>query len=57
LLAAEDIQGLETNGGTDLINKGKPAKHDSFVVRRLRDQGAIIVGHTNMHEIGFGSKL
>ncbi|CAG8756610.1 23098_t:CDS:2, partial [Dentiscutata erythropus] len=48
-----DVTGYETRVGTSFLNRGNPALKDAFLVKRLRDQGAIIIGKTNMHEIGF----
>ncbi|KAI8377691.1 amidase signature domain-containing protein [Radiomyces spectabilis] len=48
-----DIQGLETKAGTSFINDGSPATSDSTIVKRLKDAGAIIVGHTVMQELGW----
>ncbi|RHZ87392.1 hypothetical protein Glove_36g21 [Diversispora epigaea] len=48
-----DIQGYETRSGTKFLNVGKPAEKDAISVQKLRDQGAIILGKTCMHEIGF----
>ncbi|CAG8596920.1 23893_t:CDS:10, partial [Gigaspora rosea] len=50
-----DVSGYETRGGTLFLNQGKPASKDAFLVKKLKDQGAIIIGKTNMHEIGFGT--
>ena len=47
-----DIQGYDTRGGTD-IRAFKDIKiADSEVVARLRSMGALILGHTCMHELG-----
>jgi Asp-tRNA(Asn)/Glu-tRNA(Gln) amidotransferase A subunit family amidase len=48
-----DIKGYETRAGTIGINIGKFSAEDSAIVQRLRDAGAIIVGHTVMNEIGW----
>ena len=40
-----------TTGGTTFLGK-KPAKDDATVVARLRNAGALLIGKTNMHEIG-----
>lgn len=48
-----DAAGFPTTVGTAFIRD--PIKdRDAFVVQRLRDAGAIILGKTNMHEIGIG---
>jgi aspartyl-tRNA(Asn)/glutamyl-tRNA(Gln) amidotransferase subunit A len=36
------------------ILKGFIAKHDAFVVRKLRGAGAILIGKTNLHEFAYG---
>ena len=41
-----------TTVGTAFI-KDKP-KEDAFVVNKLREAGALLIGKTNMHEIGIG---
>lgn len=48
-----DVKGHCTGLGTSFKNQS-PALEDAFVVKRLRDAGAIILGKTNMHEIGIG---
>ncbi|KAG9288655.1 hypothetical protein G9A89_006756 [Geosiphon pyriformis] len=47
-----DVKGYETRVGTSFINLGHKAQRDAFVVERLREHGAIILGKTNMHEFG-----
>jgi len=42
-----------TSVGTGFLGNG-PVKHDATVVARLRAAGALLVGKTNMHEIGIG---
>ncbi|CAG8716620.1 15815_t:CDS:2, partial [Dentiscutata erythropus] len=49
-----DVIGYETRVGTTFLNRGNPASKDAFLAKRLREQGAIIIGKTNMHEIAFG---
>jgi Asp-tRNA(Asn)/Glu-tRNA(Gln) amidotransferase A subunit family amidase len=49
-----DVEGYETNVGTSFINRGVIAKTDSTIIRKLKEEGAIIIGKTCMHEIGFG---
>ncbi|WP_457630909.1 amidase [Oceanithermus sp.] len=45
-----DVAGYPTTVGTSFLNR--VADHDATVVARLRAAGAVIVGKTNMHEIG-----
>jgi len=45
-----DVKGYPTTCGTPFLKK--VAKEDATVVARLRSAGALIVGKTNMHEIG-----
>ncbi|NUN15861.1 MAG: amidase [Myxococcales bacterium] len=48
-----DMQGYGTTGGTRFLG-ATPAEADSGVVARLRAAGAVLVGKTNMHELGVG---
>ncbi|XCB29715.1 amidase family protein [Arcanobacterium hippocoleae] len=48
--AENDIKGIPTTFGGR--SQRTPAAHDSEVVRRLRDAGAVIIGVTNMPEFG-----
>ncbi|MFW5694721.1 MAG: amidase [Alkalispirochaeta sp.] len=48
-----DVAEYTTTLGTSFIH-GHPAQDDAWIVARLREAGAIIVGKTNMHEIGIG---
>ncbi len=48
-----DVEGLPTTVGTSFL--GHPhASADATVVARLRAAGAVVLGKTNMHEIGIG---
>ena len=44
---------MPTTGGS-LALEGFRTGRDAFMVRRLRDAGAVIVGKTNMHELAAG---
>ncbi len=48
-----DMLPFPTMVGTKFYNKKSPTQ-DSTVVKRLRSAGALMVGKTNMHEIGIG---
>jgi Asp-tRNA(Asn)/Glu-tRNA(Gln) amidotransferase A subunit family amidase len=48
-----DVVPFPTTVGTRFLGS-VPAKEDSTVVSRLRTAGAVILGKTNMHEIGIG---
>jgi Asp-tRNA(Asn)/Glu-tRNA(Gln) amidotransferase A subunit family amidase len=48
-----DTRGLETSGGSLALATHRPAS-DAFVVRKLREAGAVIVGKANMHELAAG---
>ena len=45
-----DVAGHETTGCCEAF-RGRIASADAFLVARLRDAGAIIVGKTNQHEL------
>lgn len=46
----EDVAGMRTTYGSLLHAEDPPADRDDLVVRRLRAQGAIVVGKTNVPE-------
>ncbi|MCX7024725.1 MAG: amidase [Spirochaetes bacterium] len=48
-----DMAGYHTTVGTSFLGKS-PAKEDATVVARMRAAGAMLIGKTNMHEIGIG---
>ena len=48
-----DTADLPTSGGA-LALANHRTKDDAFVVRRLRDAGAVIIGKSNMHELAAG---
>ncbi|KAF9306251.1 hypothetical protein BGZ74_006897 [Mortierella antarctica] len=49
-----DVEGLVTGVGTSFLNRNSPALEDAFLVKKLRQLGAIIIGKSTMHEIGLG---
>ncbi|MBA0726088.1 hypothetical protein Golax_001938, partial [Gossypium laxum] len=50
-----DCSPYPTTGGTKWLHKVRPCTGDACCVMRLRSCGAIIVGKTNMHELGAGT--
>ncbi len=48
-----DMTPYPTHMGTTFLGK-KPVKEDAIAVARMRRAGALLVGKTNMHEIGIG---
>lgn len=42
-------------GGTKWLDKVRPCTDDAHCVKRLKLCGAILVGKTNMHELGAGT--
>ncbi|OMP01154.1 Amidase [Corchorus olitorius] len=50
-----DCSPYPTTGGTKWLHKVRPCTGDACCVMRLRACGAIIVGKTNMHELGAGT--
>ena len=49
-----DVYGLPTTAGTKALKDNYP-KENSFVVQKLIDEGAIILGSTNMSELAFSA--
>ncbi|MBA0844965.1 hypothetical protein Goarm_005858, partial [Gossypium armourianum] len=49
-----DCYPYPTTGGTKWLHKFRPCTGDACCVMRLRSCGAILVGKTNMHELGAG---
>jgi len=49
-----DVAGVPTSGGIRHY-RDSLAREDAFVVRRLRDAGAVLVGKLNMHEAALGA--
>ena len=48
-----DTAGTRTTAASELFKDRVPAD-DAYVVRRLRDAGAILLGKTNLHEFAYG---
>jgi aspartyl-tRNA(Asn)/glutamyl-tRNA(Gln) amidotransferase subunit A len=48
-----DVAGMVTTAG-GIILPNVPAEHDAPVVQRIRAEGCLIVGKTNLHEFAFG---
>ena len=46
---------LVLEGGTSWLHKLRPCTGDASCVKYLRLSGALIVGKTNMHELGIGT--
>lgn len=46
---------MDLVGGTKWLHKVRYCKDDACCVKRLRLCGAILVGKTNMHELGAGT--
>ena len=49
-----DVYGMPTTGGTKALKDNYP-KENAFVVQKLIDEGAIILGSTNMSEMAFSA--
>lgn len=49
-----DVAGLRTTYGSELY-RDNVADEDEFIVAQLKNQGAIVVGKTNIPELGFGA--
>jgi aspartyl-tRNA(Asn)/glutamyl-tRNA(Gln) amidotransferase subunit A len=48
-----DVAGMATTGGGVILPR-EPAAEDAPVVKRLRREGCVIVGKTNLHEFAYG---
>ena len=56
-LAVKDLaetKGLRTTGGSPMLADQVPAR-DAIVVERMRGAGALVIGKTNVPEVGLGS--
>jgi AtzE family amidohydrolase len=49
-----DIEGEVTLAGSKVNRSHAPAKADAFLVQRMRDAGAVLVGSLNMDEYAYG---
>ncbi len=50
-----DLEGFRTTAGTRFYaEKNEVARQDSAVAKRLRAQGAVITGKTNLHPLAYG---
>src|ERR1700754_1361076 len=49
-----DTAGIRKTAGFEHFKDGVPL-HDAAVVKKLKEAGAIIIGKTNMHELGMGT--
>ena len=49
-----DVQGMATTAGARIL-EDMIAPEDSFVVSRLKDAGAVILGHANMSEFAYAT--
>ena len=52
----EDAKGFVTTFGSELHTNDPIAKEDSILVKRMRDQGCVILGKTNTPEFGHKGK-
>src|SRR4030081_3487665 len=48
-----DVAGMVTTGGGVILPR-EPAAEDAPVVKRLRREGCVMVGKTNLHEFAYG---
>src|ERR1700704_6098294 len=48
-----DVAGMVTTAGGVILPR-EPAAQDAPVIRRLRQEGCVIVGKTNLHEFAYG---
>src|SRR5579859_3020784 len=48
-----DVEGMVTTAG-GVILPATPALQDAPVIRRIREEGCVVVGKTNLHEFAFG---
>ncbi|PWA69414.1 amidase [Artemisia annua] len=50
-----DCMPYPTTGGSKWLHKARPCTEDACCVQRLRSCGAMLMGKTNMHELGAGT--
>ena len=48
-----DVKGFITKAGTQFMKFDEPAAKDCDVIARLREAGAVFIGHTNMTELAY----
>ena len=48
-----DVAGLVTTAGA-VILPNEPARHDAPVIQRIRKEGCVVIGKTNLHEFAYG---
>lgn len=48
-----DVAGMVTTAG-GVILPNQPAEHDAPVIKRIRREGCLVIGKTNLHEFAFG---
>ncbi len=48
-----DVKGYQTKAGSKFLATQEPAKEDAEAVKKLRDAGAYLLGHTNMTELAY----
>ncbi|HVJ05655.1 MAG TPA: amidase [Candidatus Saccharimonadales bacterium] len=49
-----DVRGMRTTAASRVLEDAVAAEADAECVRRLREQGAIVLGKTNLHEFAYG---
>ncbi len=48
-----DVKGIPTRAGSKINRERKPALHDSVLIERLEEKGAVLVGALNMGEYAY----
>jgi aspartyl-tRNA(Asn)/glutamyl-tRNA(Gln) amidotransferase subunit A len=48
------VKGIESRSGSKILNGYKPT-FDATVIKKIKDEGAVIIGKTSQDEFGFGS--